>query len=100
MPRVNPETKFKMRVLQDLNSLRNSLDEKPYVLKTQEVAKRGVPDILMCWKGNFIAIELKVDSPLSMLQKYNLDLIDKNSGVAFVATPDNWKKIFQEIKEM
>lgn len=95
LPRKNPETKFKEKVQDDLDTL-NSI----WYLKTQEVSVRGVPDILMCLKGILIAIELKVDSKLSELQIYNLRKIKKAGGKSYVATPDNWKEIFQELKEL
>lgn len=48
--------------------------------------KVGVPDILGCWKGKFIAIEVKTPvGVLSELQKYNLEAIRNAGGISFVA---------------
>ena len=89
MPRKNPETKFKEKVIEDLKSI------QCWFLKVQLLATRGIPDILMCRKGFFIAIELKVDAELEELQEYNLNQIKQNGGRSYVATPKNWKKIYR-----
>jgi hypothetical protein len=47
--------------------------------------KIGCPDILICWKGVFIAIEVKsIDGVVSALQMVQLRLIQKAGGVAAV----------------
>mgnify|MGYP006391053515 CR=1 FL=1 len=51
---MKPETKFQNRVLKDLKKLDNL-----WVLKTQEKTRKGVPDLLICANGKFVAIELK-----------------------------------------
>jgi len=48
--------------------------------------KVGVPDILACWHGKFVAIEVKTPvGVLSELQKYNLKAISDAGGVSIVA---------------
>ena len=48
--------------------------------------KVGVPDILACWQGKFVAIEVKTPvGVLSELQKYNLKAISDAGGVSIVA---------------
>ena len=94
MPR-KPETNFKMHVLKDLKTL-----EHTWVYKTADKVKCGIPDILLCRNGKFVAIELKVDSPVSKLQEYTLDCIKRSNGQSFVAYPDNWEYIFNVIKEI
>ena len=93
MPRKNPETAFKELVAEDLKTIKDI-----WFSKIQQVAIRGTPDFLVCLRGKFIAMELKVDSPLTLLQKYNLKRIEKSGGEAMVVTPDNWKEIFQYLK--
>lgn len=45
--------------------------------------KAGCPDVLICWHGVFIAIEVKADDgEPSALQIMNLKLIKKAGGVA------------------
>lgn len=60
---------------------------------------RGVPDLICCYQGKFIAIELKSGKDkLTELQKHNLDLIQQSGGVAFTARSlDDVKKVFNDI---
>jgi hypothetical protein len=45
--------------------------------------KAGCPDVLICWRGIFIAIEVKSDTgEPSALQIMNLKMIQKAGGVA------------------
>jgi hypothetical protein len=81
-----PETNLKERVLKRIKEL-------PYtwVYKTNDVSRRGIPDILLCVRGNFIAIELKKsekDYP-DPLQEHNLTRIGASGGVALVCHPKN-----------
>ena len=47
----------------------------------------GVPDILACYKGRFIGIEVKTPTGrLTKIQQYHIDQINKSGGIAFVAT--------------
>lgn len=80
------ETLFKERVLADLKEIGG------WWVKVQQVAISGTPDILGCYKGRFVAIELKANaaSRISSLQKYNLRKIESNFGVSMVVTPDTW----------
>lgn len=80
------ETRFKQRVLKDLEKI-----PECYCLKTQERSRRGVPDILLCLKGDFIAIELKVDGERpTKLQDVVLSRIREAGGLAFSTTPSQW----------
>ncbi len=59
-----------------------------YVVKVVAASKKGVPDILACYKGQFIAIEVKTPttrSNVSKLQDYNLDLVSEAGGLSGVA---------------
>ena len=95
MPRKNPETKFKEKVYKDLETLKNT-----WYYKTQEVSRRGILDLILCVNGAFVSLELKVDSKLSELQKRNIFKINKANGFATHADPNNWKEIFQKLKQM
>lgn len=49
-------------------------------------SKVGVPDILCCWRGKFVGIEVK--SPigkLTDLQVYNLEHIKSSGGISIIA---------------
>lgn len=57
-----------------------------YVVKNISTSRNGVPDIIACYKGQFIAIEVKAkNGKSSKLQKYNIEKIKQAGGVAFVA---------------
>jgi hypothetical protein len=82
-----PETLFKQRVLKDLDKIKGC-----WVLKTQERARHGVPDLLICLRGKFVAIELKIDGEYpTPLQDEILERIQAASGTAFFTTPTLWK---------
>lgn len=52
--------------------------------------KSGVPDLLVCYKGRFIAVELKADKGTpSPLQLYNLEEVKKAGGYGFLLYPKN-----------
>jgi len=51
-----------------------------------EMQERGIPDILCCWKGLFIGIELKEPGgEPEPIQEYHLEQIAKANGSAFCA---------------
>jgi len=94
--RKQPETLFKEKVLSKLRTIPNI-----YVLKVQMVATRGVPDILMCHRGQFIAWELKVGkNKPDQLQAFTLDRINKAGGMALVVTPENFAEEFRWLETL
>ncbi len=59
-----------------------------YVVKVISASKKGVPDILACVNGYFLAIEVKTPTTMgntSKLQEYNLAKIEEAEGVSVVA---------------
>lgn len=56
-----------------------------YVIKTIVTNRTGIPDIIACYKGYFISIEVKGESKLTALQEYNINYITKAGGKAIVA---------------
>lgn len=93
MPRVNPETKFKMKVQSRLSSIPGI-----WHVKIQQVALRGIPDILICYKGKFFAWELKVGrNDVTQLQNFVLNNISKAGGVARVVTPESLEEAMEEL---
>ncbi len=57
-----------------------------YSIKVVSATRAGVPDIVCCYKGKFIAIEVKLPgNKPSALQVSNIELIQKAEGYAFVA---------------
>ena len=53
--------------------------------------KAGVPDILACINGRFVAIEVKApNGKPSELQLYNIEEIKKSGGIAMVLYPKDF----------
>ena len=88
-----PETLFKERVLRLLKQVKGV-----WVLKTQEVSRRGVPDLLICFRGLFYAFELKSDEyKADKLQEYELNCILKAGGYARVIRPRDYIAVFTKL---
>ena len=63
--------------------------------------KAGIPDILACVNGIFVAVELKAErGRLSQIQKLNLQKIDKSGGIAVVLYPSGFEDFKKLIKEL
>lgn len=57
-----------------------------YVIKTIATNRAGVPDIIACYGGKYIAIEVKLPKGVvSRLQDAHLQQIKEAGGVAIVA---------------
>ena len=71
-----------------------------YVVKVVAASKKGVPDILACYNGNFLGIEVKTPTTranVSQLQEYNLRQIDKAKGYSGVAVTVDDVKILLDL---
>lgn len=88
------ETVFKEVVLKDLKALPSGWFEK-----IQQVGKRGTPDIIGCLNGYFIAIELKKSDKEKpdALQTHKLKKIGEAFGLTYVACPENWNEIYNNL---
>ncbi len=96
---AQPETKFKLKVAPKLQSLKLKTNGGLWFLKTQEKTTRGIPDYLMCAKGNMVAWELKVGkNKASDLQAWTLNNIEKAGGVSRVVTPENFDECYKELE--
>ena len=64
--------------------------------------KSGIPDILACCNGHFLAIEVKAENGRpSELQLYHVEKIKESGGHAVIVKPsqfDELKKLIQELK--
>ncbi len=95
-----PETKFKERVLPLLRTLPHS-----WWFKTQMIALRGIPDIIGCLNGTFVALELKYEDDhekgeLAPLQGYILRKIIEAGGLALECTPENWPETLAVLQKI
>lgn len=75
-----------------LKSLPNTV-----VLSIQQAAIHGTPDLLLCVRGVFVALELKKDaaSKPTKLQEWNINRIRQAVGIATVVHPDNFEAVFK-----
>lgn len=56
-----------------------------YVVKIITASKSGVPDIIACYQGRLLGLEVKTKTGrVAPLQRYHLDLVEKAGGVAAV----------------
>lgn len=56
-----------------------------YVVKVVSATRDGIPDLLICHKGIFIAIEVKTDiGRISPLQEHNITKIQDAGGQAYI----------------
>lgn len=81
-----PEAKIQTRILRELRK------RGAYTVKVQVASRNGVPDILACHQGKFIAIEVKAPGgKVSAVQEANLGWIREAGGIALVAR--SWEEI-------
>lgn len=72
-----------------------------YIVKVITASKAGVPDILACYKGVFVGIEVKKPDKLNTvteLQEYNLREIKKAGGVSIVMS--SYKDVDKLVKSI
>lgn len=73
------------KVQKDIQKL---LDKRgAYVVKVISGNRRGIPDLLVCYKGQFLGFEVKTPTTrnkASPLQLKNIEMIRKANGIACV----------------
>jgi hypothetical protein len=74
-------------VLKRLKKLKNT-----WVYKASDRSKKGIPDIVMCVDGTFVAMELKRSEKekATPLQKHTLQEIAEAKGYGWEVNPENW----------
>lgn len=93
-----PETIFAEMVDKDLKA---AFGTGVWVENIQQVGKRGTPDRLICLKGTFIALELKVEGGTSaMLQLIKLKEIIKAGGKGYIVYPHTWHMVLEDLKKV
>lgn len=85
-----PEGKVKDKVVSILKS-----EEVYYFFPaTHGYGRSGVPDIIACVNGQFIAIECKAGTNKpTALQVREIEAIRRANGVAVVANEENWEMV-------
>ena len=63
--------------------------------------RSGIPDILACVNGNFVAIEVKSSTgEPSELQKYNIRKISESKGYAIITYPEDFDKLKKDLDKL
>ena len=84
---------FENEIKKFLNKLPNTWYFKVW---SGPYSKSGIPDIIACINGHFVALEVKAENGrASELQKRNIRLINECRGKAYIVYP----KDFEELKE-
>lgn len=61
-------------------------------------SKSGIPDIIACVNGNFVALEVKAENGHpSELQKRNIKLINQSGGYARIVYPKDFEILKEEL---
>lgn len=93
-----PETIFAEQVDADLKA---AFGYSVWVENIQQVGKRGTPDRLICLKGKFVALELKVEGGTSaMLQLIKLKEIVAAGGKGYIVYPHTWHTVLAELTKV
>jgi Holliday junction resolvase len=83
---LTPEAKVKKKVVAQLKEL----GAYYFFPATGGYGRAGVPDIVGCYRGRFFGIECKAGKNLpTVLQRVELDAIDRAGGVALVINEAN-----------
>lgn len=63
--------------------------------------KSGIPDLLTCCNGHFLAIEVKAENGKpSALQLHHIEKIKESGGHAVVVKPSQFEELKELIKEL
>ena len=94
---ATPEKKVKDKVKKFLDSI-GAYHFSPM---TGGFGRSGVPDIIVCLKSKFIAIECKANGgKTTMLQEKNIDAIRVNKGIAMVVDENNIELMKEVINDI
>ena len=92
------EKQFENKIKDFLKSLPKTWFFKYWV---GPMSKAGIPDIIACVNGTFVAIEVKApNGKPSELQKRNIRLIRECGGVAYILYPKDFTSFKKDIKEL
>lgn len=70
--------------------------------KISQRGVRGIPDVIGCIHGKFVAIEFKASSKHkpTAIQAHTLEQISKAGGVAKVCSPENFKETTEALRKL
>ena len=62
-------------------------------------SKSGIPDIIACINGHFVAIEVKAENGHpSELQKRNIKLIKNCKGYSYIVYPKDFERLKKDLR--
>lgn len=100
---TTPESKFASKVKKKLDALITQGHPLYYFVK-EAATIRGIPDIILCANGLFLAWELKPSryeaektSGRIVLQKYTLTRIAQSRGMGRIVHPENLEECLEEL---
>ena len=93
---ATPESKVKKRVREVLDKL----GIYHFMPPANGFGRAGIPDIIACMDGHFIAIECKAGSgKTTALQERELDRIHNAGGTTYIARESNLDELQQLLRE-
>ena len=93
---ATPESKVKKRVREILDKL----GIYHFMPPANGFGRAGIPDIIACMDGHFIAIECKAGSgKTTALQERELDRIHNAGGTTYIARESNLDELQQLLRE-
>jgi Holliday junction resolvase len=93
---ATPESKVKKRVREMLDTL----GIYHFMPPANGFGRAGIPDIIACMDGHFIAIECKAGKgTTTALQDRELDRIHNAGGTTYIARENNIDELQQRLKE-
>ena len=93
---ATPESKVKKRVREMLDAL----GIYHFMPPANGFGRAGIPDIIACMDGHFIAIECKAGKgTTTALQDRELDRIHNAGGTTYIARENNIDELQQRLKE-
>jgi len=85
-----------MKESQVVTTLLKLLKQHGFFWKASDKFHAGIPDIIGCVQGRFVAIEVKIDNNQpTPLQRHYIEKIRKHGGFAEVVTYLNSKRIYR-----
>jgi Holliday junction resolvase len=78
---VGPEAKLQQKVVRYLKTLGSNV----WYFKSSDRYTVGIPDLIICYNGRFIAIELKaLKGVVSRIQSHQLSVIQRAGGESYI----------------
>lgn len=92
------EKTFENEIKKFLNKLPNTWYFKVW---SGPYSKSGIPDIIVCINGHFVALEVKAENgKASELQKRNIRLINECKGKAYIVYPKDFEILKERLIEL